>query len=255
MTMLAMALSPQRAAVMTDTAMSDNADDIGESGGYVSKVFPIPHLRACLFGRGCMFIANHAALSLNDKAFGDIADAAEAMPGILDSARDACIDGLEQNVMGGAMSVEAQAFMENQADEGFFCLAGYSDKQRRVVCYSYRVEDDEFIQHTTPYGVAFAPADHIGHLRDGDGSRDHLAAILRAQYHNVVSGKIPGADLHKTGCGGPVVYTEITAKGITSSVLDILSDVTAESRPSDTAGLTRQQRRKLERERRKKERV
>ena len=249
MTLFVSSLTRNRVAILTDTAVS-GSNDTGShrvKRGNLSKVFPIPHIPAVLFGRGSLVVASCAAIGLNARGFADIDDAPEIVPGILDDAADFAANAMDGQVLRGAASVEEQAFFEQQTDAGMFGLVGWSAKRGRFLGYAFTGSRGAYKTHPMPEGVALAPSDGLEHLQAGDGSIGHLSTIIKAQYRAVLAGEIPGSELHGMGCGGPVVAVEMTPQGMNISTLDILANVTADTPMAAPQGLNRQQRRAAER--------
>jgi hypothetical protein len=177
--------------------------------GYTSKVYPLAHLRAAIFGRGvAQIIAETAMLVGLAPPLGTIEAVAEAMPSLLRATTErycslAGIDDPAKYLLGEVY------------------LAGWSEAESRMRAYLWQNWDD-WQQPRAPgdYGAFALPPLPDEEMPARRGSLDaHLVAVMRAQRRF-----FEAHPEHGVVVGGEVQRWEITRMGISQRVIHRFPD-------------------------------
>lgn len=212
MTAFAIDFQPKRLTVASDTLGYAPHQREAKPLGFVTKVFPIPHLKSVMFGRGMLAIPVQAAvqLMLSPTLF-TIEDAAAALSGILDkiSVAYAKTEGIRDYT--------SVALLE-------LILAGWNAAEGRMRIFQflsydrYAVQADEGRYGLTPFPLL--PAHYMPRLQ-GPVTDAHLVEVIEAVGRYFI-------DEPEIACGarvgGEVMAIELTPEGMAQRTLHRFAD-------------------------------
>jgi hypothetical protein len=221
LTAYAVYLARERVVVASDTAAFLPDRRAPRLLGHITKVLPLAHLRAAIFGRGMqMIITGAAGLVALSPNLDTIEKVAGAMPEALERATARyCLDaGIENHAAYGL--VEA-------------CLAGWSETERRMRMWcwcnteGWQPRDDD---NGAQYGLVAMPRLPDTEMPPRRGSLDaQLVAVMKAERQFFEANADWGVMV-----GGEVQAWDITRDGLRQRVIHRFPDY---GRPHDGADL------------------
>jgi len=239
-------LSAERVAVAADTNMAAPDTNGGWANiGSVAKMLPIPHLQSIVVGCGnpgvLMDAVRHVMIYYGPD---DICDAGPALANALRESVDDYFDFVRANP-------ETHRDWPNGGEDKIaVALAGYSPRRQSCRAFIY-----DTVTGTWGEEIKQGLWGHPGEYFDVKEARKYLPAwgrddavtLAAIQFHS-----LPTAFRH-FGFGGSVSAAEITSAGISITnhpPLETMPDPREAPQPAPT-GMTRQQRRWMERKQRK----
>lgn|ERR1700722_11903695 len=202
-----------RVTICTDSRVYD---DLGESVGYAGKTYPLPHLRACYFGRGklsvTVSIVTKLLLSPNIHSF--------------DAAADA-IAGISNEVLDQWCTATGFDRTGQRLHEGL--LAGWSESQQKMrLVFNASIENYEPNFRDTCGGPIIAwpliPASYVAPAKSTDTADDRLRSVLLG-IDRWCAENAEAVDNHRLG--GPIVLTDLTEAGISYRTIGSFEDAPA----------------------------
>jgi hypothetical protein len=213
MTAFSIDLQPRRLTVASDTLAYLVGPHEAKPLGTLAKVIPLPHIRAVVFARGMWQLQVGAAMALYaSPQLQTIELAAEALPGILDGLSVAYA---EQNDLGDYTQV---AMLE-------FVLAGWSEAEQRMRVFTFNnyqgyapQHDEGRLQGLLPFPSL--PPERFPATSELTPEETHVAIIqaigrLFADYPSEMGG---------ARVGGEVVSWTITPEGMEQRTLHRFAD-------------------------------